>query len=59
MGIRISQAVLRKYLQYAEVNDQIPLAIRGSTGEDDHVKLIHWGYFFMYSTRDEISSRPG
>ena len=33
--------------------------VRGSTGKDDHVKLIHWGYVFMYSTGDDISSRPG
>ena len=39
MGIRISQAVLRKYLQYAEGNDQIPLSARRSTGEGDHVEL--------------------
>ena len=51
--------MLRKYLQYAQGNDQIPLSVKGSTGKDDHVKLLYWGYSFMYSTGDETSSRPG
>ena len=39
MGSETSQTALRKYLQYAEGNDQIPLSVRGPIGEDDHVKL--------------------